>query len=71
MPEGIAVNLVESVAVTVDDVLDNVVGFRVAEPAIELVKPILPANVIHNVTGIPKPSELIESVVDRITSLVR
>ncbi|MCZ7404291.1 MAG: hypothetical protein O8C67_05080 [Candidatus Methanoperedens sp.] len=51
---------------TVDNRLDDLVGIR---PLRHIAKPltaIAPGNVIHKVTGLPKPSTLIEGVEDKI-----
>ncbi len=60
------VNLVYSVAETVDELLDDIVGIRPVEHTLEVAENIAPANIIRRFTGIPKPSEVVEDVLDRI-----
>jgi len=61
-----AVNIVYSVAETVDELLDGIVGARPVGHALEVARNLAPANVIRRVTGLPKPSEIVEDVLDRL-----
>lgn len=64
-------DLIPSVTRTVDQILNSVIGIRLAEPAVEIIYDILPANVIKNVTGLPKPSELVVPVVEEVKTSIR
>ena len=53
---------------TIDNRLDDLVGIR---PLIHIARgltTIAPANVVRNVTGIQKPSELVEGLENRVES---
>lgn len=65
-----AVNVIFSAAETIDDVLDSVVGARPVTHALEIGRNIAPANVIRRVTGIPKPSEVVEEMLDKIDETI-
>ncbi len=65
-----AVNAIFSMAETVDDVLDSFVGARPVTHVLEVGRNIAPANVIRRLTGIPKPSEVVEEVLDRIDEAI-
>jgi hypothetical protein len=64
-PEPV-VNIAYSVAETVDEFTDSIAGIRPVGHAMEVLRNIAPANVIRRVTGIPKPSEVVEEILDRI-----
>jgi len=64
------VNVAYSIAETADEFLDSVVGIRPVGHAMEVLRNIAPANVIRRVTGIPKPSEIVEEVLDRIDKAI-
>ncbi|RKY54333.1 MAG: hypothetical protein DRP92_01385 [Candidatus Neomarinimicrobiota bacterium] len=53
---------------TVDNRLDDVLGIRPLRLVGRALTAIAPANVIRNVTGIEKPSELVEEVTDSLDS---
>jgi hypothetical protein len=55
----------------VDDILDSVVGLAPVEPVLNVVRDIMPANVIRNVTGLDKPSEIINPLIDEIAGKIR
>jgi len=61
-----AVNGVYSIAETVDDFLDAVVGLRPCGHLLEIGEKLAPANVINELTGIPKPSEVIDETLEDI-----
>ena len=62
MAEG--VNLVRSLAVTIDDLADAALGIKPASKVVNLIEDILPANVISTVTSIPKPEQTIGKALD-------
>ena len=51
---------------TIDNRLDDVLGIRPLRAVGRALTAIAPANVIRNVTGIPKPSEVAEGVMDSL-----
>jgi hypothetical protein len=59
--------LITAGARSVDTVLDSAVGLAPAEPIINVIHDILPANVIHNVTKLPKPSKYLNGVFQDIS----
>lgn len=61
-----SVNLAASAGQTVDDTLDDLVGFRPARDFARVGETLAPANVIRNVTGVPKPSEVIDDFADDV-----
>jgi hypothetical protein len=71
MTDNMPENIVFRVVGTIDDIIDSVVGIRVLEPAIKAGRELLPANVIRNVTGLEKPSEVINPKIDEILEKVR
>ena len=64
------VNIVYSVAETVDELADSVIGARPAGHVLEAARMLAPANVIRTVTGVPKPSEIVEEILDRLNEEV-
>lgn len=64
-------NLIEVVVNTVDDVLDDLVGMRPVEAVVTGVRTIAPANVLNNVTGVPKPSEKVTELVANMEGNLR
>jgi hypothetical protein len=60
-----------AIARQIDDVLNSVIGIAPLEPALNIVRDILPANVIRNVTGIEKPSEIVNTTIDEIAEKIR
>jgi len=60
------VDLVRSAAMSIDRRLNAIAGIKIAEPVLDTLEEIAPANVIHDITGIPKPSEVMEDVRRRI-----
>jgi len=69
-PEPV-VDIAYSYAATVDNALDAVVGMRPVGHAMEIADNLAPANVIRRTTGIPKPSEIVEDVLDKIDEALR
>ena len=69
-PEPV-VNVVYSVAATADELLDSIAGVRPIGHALEIVRFFAPANVIRTVTGVPKPSEVVEEILDRVQEELR
>ncbi len=63
---AVMTDIIPSIFRAVDTVLDSAIGVRIVEPAGEIIHDILPANVIRNVTGIPKPSEAVIPVIENI-----
>lgn len=55
----------------IDDVLNSIFGIAPAEPLFNIVRDIGPANVIRTLTGIPKPSEVINEAIDEIAASIR
>lgn len=51
---------------TVDEIVDSVIGMRPLRHVARPLASIMPANIIRNVTGLPKPSEVIERFEDDI-----
>jgi hypothetical protein len=62
---------VVSIPRQIDDVLNTVFGLAPAEPLFNIVRDIGPANVIRTLTGIPKPSEVINEAIDEIAASIR
>ena len=56
---------------TIDNGLDDVFGIRPGRAAGRILTAIAPANVIHNITDLDKPGEVIEKLMDRIENDVR
>lgn len=55
-------NLVKGTAHTIDWVTDSVAGVKIAGPLVDTVEQFAPANVIEDLTGMPKPSEVMEDM---------
>ena len=51
---------------TVDNRLDDVIGVRPLRAVGRIATSVAPANVINNITNIPKPSQAIEGAQDNI-----
>lgn len=68
-PEPV-VNIAYSIAATVDNALDNLIGIRPVGHAMEIADLLAPANVIRTITGVPKPSEIVEEILDRLNEEV-
>ena len=68
--EGVIGNVspgVLDMAVTsVDEVLDSIVGMRPLRHIARPIAALMPANIIRNVTGLAKPSEIVERFEDSI-----
>lgn len=60
------VNLIKSTAESIDDVTDSLVGVKLVGPLLDTAREIAPANVIRDLTGVPKPSEVVEDIRIRI-----
>lgn len=58
-------------AETFDNVVDGLVGIRPARHVGRVVCSLGPANIIRNVTGLPKPSELVEDLEGNIEGRLR
>lgn len=56
---------------TIDNRVDDIIGVRPLRTVARVLFALGPANVIRNLTGIPKPSEVIEDFEDRLESRVR
>ena len=56
---------------TVDNGLDDVFGIRPGKAVGRMLTAIAPANVIHNVTNLDKPDDVIEKLMDRIEGDIR
>lgn len=56
---------------TIDNGLDDVFGIRPGRTAGRILTAIAPANVIHNITDLDKPGEIIEKLMDRIENDIR
>ncbi len=56
---------------TVDNRLDDVFGIRPGRVVGRMLTAIAPANVIHSVTDLDKPGEVIEKMMDGIASDIR
>jgi hypothetical protein len=61
-------DLVWTVINTVDNRLDDLVGIRPLRFVGKAATALAPANVIKNVTGIDKPSEIVEEITDDLDS---
>ena len=59
-------SIVASIAREVDVWADSIIGLAPFEPIVNVIHDVLPANVVNNVTKIPKPSkplgELMQSI---------
>jgi len=55
-------NIVKGTAHTIDWATNSLVGVKLAGPVIDTVEELAPANVINDLTGIPKPSEVMEDM---------
>ena len=65
---GRGVNLVRSIAVTIDDLVDAIVGGRPATRVLDALETIAPANVVRRF-GVKPPGDLVdEAVVKAIAS---
>ena len=64
------VNLGYSVAETLDDVTDSVLGIRPFGTTLRLARALAPANVIKKLTNLPKPSEIVDKVLREIESKI-
>jgi hypothetical protein len=71
MTDSKSENIIFRVAGTIDDIADSIIGVRLAEPVIKVGRELLPANVIRNVTGLEKPSEVIAPKIDEILEKIR
>ena len=56
---------------TIDNWLDSAIGVSIAEPVVNVVHDILPANIIHNLTGLTKPSDVEEGALMGISSKLK
>jgi len=56
---------------TIDNRLDDVLGIRPLRLVGRALTAIAPANVVRNVTGIPKPSEVVEGITDELDRKLR
>lgn len=70
MSNGCDVNILDSVALTVDEVLDAAIGVRPASAVKKVWEKVAPANVIENVTGMPKPDDVLAPVQDKIEGMI-
>ena len=59
-------NWIKEFAETVDDVTDSVVGIKIVGPIVDTLREIAPANMIEDLTGIPKPSTVMEDLRTRV-----
>lgn len=59
-------DIVLNVFETVDNRLDDIAGLRPLRHVSRPLTAIAPGNVIKKITGLPKPSELVEGVEDKI-----
>jgi hypothetical protein len=59
------------IARQVDDILNSVVGLAPVEPVLNIVRDIMPANVVKTVTGLDKPSEIVNPLIDDIAQKIR
>ena len=57
-----------AVARQIDDVLNSVVGIAPVEEVLMTVRDLMPANVVRNLTGVAKPSEIVNPAVTGIKS---
>jgi hypothetical protein len=64
------VNILDSVALTVDDLLDDAVGLRPATAVKKVWEKIAPANAVERVTGLPKPDDVLAPVQDKIEGMI-
>ena len=69
MPEE-RVNIVWSVAETVDDIVDAVVGGRPLTRLLSIIQDIGPAKVVRRL-GLPAPGDIVDRAVSEIESAVR
>jgi len=62
------IGIVAAVAREVDTWADSLIGLAPFEPIVNAVHDLLPANVVDNVTKIPKPSKPLENVFSNISA---
>ena len=61
-------DIIDETVTTVDNKLDALVGVRPAGAVKRVIDKIVPANVISNATGIPKPHSMLSDVQNKIES---
>lgn len=64
-------DLVWTVIHTIDNRLDDIAGIRPVRAAGRILTGIAPANVIKNVTGMEKPSEMAEDLFNKVDGDIR
>ena len=64
------VNLVESLAKTVDDLFDAVIGGRPVERLLDIAKSIAPANVARKIVG-AAPGDLVDRAVAEVEMSIK
>jgi len=62
------VNLIKSLARTVDDIVDNLVGGRPASKIVDLLEDVAPANLVRR-AGLPAPGDLVENAAQQAERL--
>lgn len=70
--QGVRPNdLVWSLINTVDNRLDDIAGVRILRTVGRILTAFAPANVVRSVTGVEKPSEVIEGAMDKIEASIK
>ena len=63
--------ILDMAVTSVDEVLDSVLGMRPLRHIARPLAAIMPANIIKNVTGLAKPSEIIEEFEDKLEQKIQ
>lgn len=61
-------DIIDEAVFTVDNKLDGLVGVKPAGAVKRVVDKIVPANVINQATGIPKPHSMLNDIQNKIES---
>ncbi len=61
-------DLIVNIGETIDNRIDDLIGLRPLRTIAKPLTSLAPANVIHNATNLPKPSQLIEEAESKIDS---
>lgn len=62
---------IDTAILTVDNVFDAVLGIRPIRHIARPIVTILPGNIIRNVLDLPKPSELVEDLEDKVEQTIK
>lgn len=68
---GSSISVFDAVVDSVDDIVDALIGLRPLRTVARPIAAIMPANIINNLTGLQKPSELIDSFEDSLEAKIK